>query len=55
VSAKVPAPRITFVSIVRFVGQAPGNDFTNQQNVHVTVKANRETTTVVDKVRVDCS
>jgi hypothetical protein len=46
---------LTFANIMRFVGQGPGNNFRTQQNVHVTVNANGETTTVVDNVRADCS
>jgi hypothetical protein len=46
---------LTFLNIMRFVGQGPGNDFTLQQQVHVTVNANGQTTTVVDNLRADCS
>jgi hypothetical protein len=47
--------QITFVNIMRFVGPGRGNDFVVQQNVHVTVNANGQTTTVVDNFSVDCS
>jgi hypothetical protein len=47
--------QVTFLNIMRFVGQGPGNDFSLQQQVHVTVNANGQTTTVVDNFRADCS
>jgi hypothetical protein len=47
--------QVTFLNIMRFVGQGPGNDFSLQQQVHVTVNANGQTTTVVDNFSVDCS
>jgi hypothetical protein len=47
--------QLTFLNIMRFVGQGPGNNFTLELQVHVTVNANGQTTTVVDNSRADCS
>lgn len=45
---------ITFVNNFRIIGQGPGNNFLVHQNVHVTVNANGEITTVVDNTSIDC-
>lgn len=44
----------TFVNNFRFIGQGPGNNSTIHQNVHTTVNANGELTTVVDNFRAEC-
>ena len=52
----IPAGQpFTFLNTMRFVGQGPGNNFTTRQQVHVTVNANGQTTTVVANFSADCS
>ena len=44
----------TFVNNFRIVGQGPGNDLHVHSNVHFTVNANGDLTTVVDNFSFDC-
>jgi hypothetical protein len=45
---------VSFINNFRIIGQGTGNNFLVHQNVHMTINANGDLTTVVDQVRADC-
>ena len=49
------AAEFTFTNNFRLIGQKTGNNLQIHQNVHVTINANGDVTTVVDNTSVDCN
>ena len=45
---------VSFINNFRIIGQGTGNNFLVHQNVHMTINANGDLTTIVDQVRADC-
>lgn len=48
------ATEFSFINNFRLIGQGPDNNLQVHQNVHVTINANGDVTTVVDNLSVDC-
>ena len=44
----------TFVNNFRIIGEGPGNNFLLHEDLHVTINANGEVTTIHDNFSVDC-
>jgi hypothetical protein len=44
----------TFTSNFRIVGQGPGNNFLHHETYHVTINANGEVTTEMDRIMDEC-
>ena len=49
------ASEFSFINNFRLIGQGPDNNLQVHQNIHVTLNANGEISTVVDHTTVDCN